>query len=416
VAETFLQRQARLKGASTDPAAQSYYGGSPAAGTAAPPPTQTANRAPAPVGAPQTAATQPANAPAQGTAAAGANQAAAPSYTLQQFQDWQKARYGRAGTAAEMQRIGGKVGAAGADGTYSQQQYELGQQESDAIARGYGWNGPALVPSAPAAPQQAGPGQVGHTGRIMVDPGEGYQAERVQVDTGNVGGLNQALMERILANPESLSPDVINQMKASSRDTALSQANQLRGDANAALAGRGFSGGGGMQAAAQGAIDQNLLTELLNTNRNTDVGAATQNFQDRLNAVGAGSAFQNDATQRALGVFGANQGAQQAQSDDQLRRDQFRADQMNTDRGSNLQEYLGKEGVSLDNRRLSEQQRQFNQTFGFDVTRFLDDIRRDNRNFGEGSRQFNVGAGLNTAQLQQQANNSLLAWLQQAGL
>jgi hypothetical protein len=417
VAETFLQRQARLKGVSgVDASGASFYAGSPGA-TAAPPPPTTAARPTGPTGAPQTAASQAPNAPPVGTAAAGANQAAIPSYTLTQFQDWQKSRYGRAGTAAEMQRIGAKVGAAGADGSYSQSQYDLGQQESDAIARELGWSGPALTPSAPAAaPAQPAPGGVGHTGRIMVDPGEGYQAGTASVNTGNVGAMNQALMERILANPESLSPDVINQMKAASRDTALSQANQLRGEANANLAGRGFSGGGGMQASMNGAIDQNLLTELLNANRNTDVGAATQNFQDRLNAVGAGSAFQNDATQRELSIFGANQGAQQAQSDDQLRRDQFRADQMNTDRGSNLQEYLGKEGVNLDNRRLTEQQRQFNQTFGFDVTRFLDDMRRDNRNFGEGSRQFNVGAGLNTAQLQQQANNSLLAWLQQAGL
>ena len=416
MAETFLQRQARLKGVSTDPGAASYYGGSPGSGTAPAPAPTTAVRTAAPTGAPQTAASQPANAPAVGTAAAGANQAASPTYSLQQFQQWQTGRYGRQGTAAEMARIGSKVGAPGAGGSYTQAQYDLGQQESDAIAREQGWKGPALA-TAPAAPAAApGAGEVGHTGRIMVDPGEGYQAERVNVNTGQVGGLNQALMERILQNPESLGQDQRNQMYAASRDAALRQAQQLRGDAGAALAGRGFSGGGGMQAAAEGAIDQNLLTSILDANRNTDVQAATQNFQDRLNASAAGSQFQNDATNRELGIFGANQGAAQAQSDDQLRRDQFRADQMNTDRGSNLQEYLGREGVSLDNRRLGEQTRQFNNTFGFDVTRFLDDIRRDNRNFGEGSRQFNVGAGLNTAQLQQRANDSMLAWLQQAGM
>jgi hypothetical protein len=230
-------------------------------------------------------------------------------------------------------------------------------------------------------------------------------------------------MERILQNPESLPPELIAQMKAGGKASASKQAQQLRAQADTALAGRGFSGTGGMSAAAGAAVDQNFLTELLNSNRDVDIRAATQNFQDRLNASSAGTNFQNAASQRAIGEsgaevsrFGANEGFRQAQSQDQLSRAGFQAGQMQNDRNSNMQEWLARQGVNLDNSKFTEAKNQFKQTFGLDLAQFLESTRQYNQNFGEGSRQFNVGAGLNTAQLQQRANDSMLAWLQAGGL
>lgn len=328
----------------------------------------------------------------------------------------------------------------GPNGQYTQAQFEQGQQALDAMARAQGWNGPALGgPAAPAGAPPIGPnsmgpaftgteaGAPGHQGRVAVDPGAGYQAGQLSAfqgpQTGTVGAQNTALMEQILANPESLSPEVVAQMKASGKTSAARQQEQLRQQAATTLAGRGFSGGGGMQAAADAAVDQNFLESLLDSNRDVDITAAQTNFQDRLRASQAGTDFQNAASNRAIGEsgaevqrFGANEGFRQAESQDDLQRDSFRQGQMQQDRTANLQEWLGRNGVNIDTNKLNEQMRQFNQTFGFDVTRFLDDIRRDNRNFGEGQRQNDNQLGFGYNQLQQQSQNSLLNFLTQNGL
>lgn len=490
MAETFLQRQQRIRGrAQAAPGAASAappnpYAeapGTPSAGpgdTYVPRPPKPTQEAPAPQAQPQATPGAPPPAPPGATAATGANrqptfappttagavpgmalerttgaptaatpertmpapatQAAAPaaSYTPAQIGTWAQSRYGRAPNAQEYQQLSAAVGAPqGPNGQYTQAQYDQGQQVLDQMARAQGWQGPAIAaPAAPGAPaigpNSMGPaftgteaGAPGNTGRILQTPGNAYTANQLSAfqapNTGTVATQNTQLMQNILANPESLSPSVVAQMKAAGKTSATKQAEQLRQQASTTLAGRGFSGGGGMQAAADAAVDQNFLESLLDSNRNVEIGAAQQNFQDRLAASGAGTQFQNAASQRAIGEsgaetqrFGANEGARQAASADALGRSQFAYGQQQADRTANLQEWLARNGVNLDTNKLNEQIRQFNQTFGFDVTRFLDDIRRDNRNFGEGQRQSNNQLGLGYNQLQQQAQNSLLNFLQ----
>lgn len=299
----------------------------------------------APAGAP-TAAAAPQGVAPQGAAAPWYQQA-----DIDNFQNWATSRYGRRANQQELAQIG-------ANST----NMESAQAYADTLARQQGWQGPAPATPAPESTQ----------------PAPFFQAP----NQGNVPQLSQELMERILQNPESMSPEVVAQMKARSKQQASSMAEQLRGDARSALAGRGFSGGGGMQAAADAAVDSSFLENLLNTNRDTDIQAATANFNDRLNAAGAADAWQSGNTNRAVQEGGAR-----------------------------LQEYLGRSGVDLDNRRFDEARRQFNQTFGFDLIRFLEDTRRNNRDFGEGQRQHNNQVGLGYGNLNMQGQQQLLNWL-----
>lgn len=306
----------------------------------------------APNGAAPTAAAAP-----QGQTAAAAPQGQAPAAPWYQqadidnFQNWAANRYGRRANQQELAQIG-------ANST----NMESAQAYADTLARQQGWQGLAPATPAPESTQ----------------PAPFFQAP----NQGNVPQLSTELMERILQNPESMSPEVVAQMKARSKQQASSMAEQLRGDARSTLAGRGFSGGGGMQAAADAAVDSSFLDNLLNANRDTDIQAATTNFNDRLNAAGAADAWQSGNTNRAVQEGGAR-----------------------------LQEYLGRSGVDLDNRRFDETRRQFNQTFGFDLIRFLEDTRRNNRDFGENQRQHNNQVGLGYGNLNMQGQQQLLNWL-----
>jgi hypothetical protein len=89
-------------------------------------------------------------------AAAPAPSAPASPYSIDGFQTWAQGRYGMQATPAELQRIHGKVGPAGATG-YSESQWTGAQAEADAIARERGWQGPALTPPAPVQAPPAAP-------------------------------------------------------------------------------------------------------------------------------------------------------------------------------------------------------------------------------------------------------------------
>lgn len=461
--ETFYQRQQRVRAPQRQPewgpraqAPQPQQAADTTTPPKAPQPLQAPQRRPEwgprqPQHAeytPQTAAGQPSQSGQTAAAAPGPQPGPQPGpggnnttpvepnyYTAQQFAEWQRTRYGRVGTAAEMARIGGRVGAAaGPDGQYTQAQWEAGQRESDAIAAEYGWNGAGQQQPNPNNPGPYGPnsgvdpnvpGNVGHQGRVPITPGSAYQAGQLnpytRANTGAVEGQAQTLMERLLANPESLPPDVVAQMKAAGKSDAATQAAQLRNQASTALAGRGFSSTGGMEAAAGAAVDQGFLASLLDSNRNVDITAATTNFNNRLQASSAGNDYLNAATTRNVANagaenerFGVNESARQGESADALARGQFSYSQMQGDRSANLQEWLARQGVNLDNQKFVEMQDQFKRTFGLDVMQFLESIRQYDQNFGEGRRQFNVGAGLNTAALRQRSEELLLNWYRSA--
>lgn len=394
--ETFLQRQRRVKGTRSDfhqagsgpqnaTDAPSLWAGSENGGQP--------NKAPTSWGGQRPAPTQPGPGYQAGPTAAGGANNPNPNYTVANFQNSMQTRYGRQATAQEMQEIGNGI-SPDAQGYYTQAQWDQAQQRAEAIARRQGWSGQAYVPGGTSGPVDGipggpgpgnpGPGEPGHPGRVAVEPGDPIYAE-----TGQVNPALTALMERVLANPESMSPELVAQLKARAKESAMSMADQLRASGQAGVADRGFGSGGGMQAGVDAQVNSAMLDSIINSNREVDIGAASTNFADRLAALQAGSGFLNDAETRA------------GMADDRrIRNADFRYGQMRDDRNANLQEFLGREGVRLDNARLTEDGRQFNTAFGLDILRFL-----------ESQRQHNNNTGLGWAGLQQNAQDSLAAWL-----
>ena len=377
-------------------------------------------------GAPRQVSEPTAQAPPPQAAAGPA--AAGPTAEQQQqgndFNAWATQTFGRGATAEEGAQIRAAAGAPlGPNGTYTPEQIAQSKSWTENAARARGWQGPAGAPAA-GAPAAAGPAQPafganpaegapGHQGRVAVQPRESTPLSPYQQEnTGTVGAQGTDLMQRMLANPESLPPAVVEQMKAASKQSASSQAEQLRGQASANLAGRGFSSGGGMQTSADSAVDQNFLDTLLNANRDTDINAAQTNFNDRLKTSQAGTDFMNAATNRSTANSGAEVQRWQANDNAQSRNDQFKSDQMQKDRSASFNEYLGKNGVDLDNAKFNEQKDQFKKTFGFDMARFVEDSRRNNRDFGEGQRQYNGNTGLATSKVQVDANNAMMSWIE----
>ena len=256
-----------------------------------------------------------------------------------------------------------------------------------------------------------------------------------------------ALINNILANPGTLGPDVVNQMKARAKENAVAQSQQLRGEATRDLAGRGFSAGGGTSQAVQAAYDQQLIDSLINSNRELDINAATTNRQNLLDALAAAESVQGGRVSRASTNFQNTLAGQSAQADSDFRRDQlgenqrqfdsqyglqryqaeegnnlvaadsalrnadFEYGQMKDDRSMALQELLGKGGLDLDRQKLEEQAKEFKAATGLDLMKLIEDTRRFDTTFGENQRQFNNNLAYNYTGLNLNQQNGLLNYL-----
>lgn len=211
---------------------------------------------------------------------------------------------------------------------------------------------PGATPAAPAAP--AAPGAT---------PG----ATPPQA-AGPMGQQLQDLVNQIVRNPQTQSPQIVAQMKQKAAEEAMAAAQGARTAQSQDLASRGFSNSGGMAAAQQRKTDDAMQRAILGSNRDIDLGASTQNRLDELNAIQAG------------------QGLQQANRDDYWR-----------GQGLNLQGELGRGGLNLDSQRLAASNSQFGQNHALNVMQFL-----------ESQRQNNNGNALNWAQLGQNGQNQMI--------
>lgn len=132
----------------------------------------------------------------------------------------------------------------------------------------------------------------------------------------NAGRMN--LLENILSNPESMTPEVINSMIGEVRDTRDARAQDMERRLKEQFAGRGIG--------ESGVLDQLLMNENLaasqdiaNAERGIRTDAARTNFNDRINAV-------NTALGQVLGV-----------GDLRLKFEQLNNQQFNADRGFQMQ-------------------------------------------------------------------------------
>lgn len=264
-----------------------------------------------------------------------------------------------------------------------------------------------------------------------------------------------ALINRILANPESMSPQMVAQLKGVQQDSATSMAKQLQDQLGENVASRGLSSGGGFANSNARRIGENSISQILGANRDIDIQKAQTDRSDQLNALGAASdvmsgqmnrasqGYQNTlagqsaqagegkfttqsnldrnsqdlqrqgmqadenyrgwgsqkslddaAFQRAMGQEGLNQ----AGADSKFR--QYGQDSQNyfgmrdagrADQNLALQGELGRGGLANDSKRIAQNDRQF------DLSHIL-----ARQQFGENQRQFNGSMGLSYNQLDQQ--------------
>lgn len=129
-----------------------------------------------------------------------------------------------------------------------------------------------------------------------------------QFNAPNQNGSNaqqSALMQAIMAHPETLSPDVVAQMKEAGKGDALLMQKQQQEQLDQSAAARGVVGSGQMDA-LRSALGQNTVNNILTGNRNIDIAAAQTNRQDQLNALNASEALAQGQLGRS--VLGYNTG------------------------------------------------------------------------------------------------------------
>lgn len=179
-----------------------------------------------------------------------------------------------------------------------------------------------IAPPAPVA--QA-------TAQMAKNPVPHYQAP----DQSAAQGQISALLQAILANPQTMNDNVVSQMKEAQKSQALLMGQQNQSQLDRSAVSRGTLGSGAQQA-MQGENLQHVLGQILDSNRSIDIQQVAQNRQDQLNALQAGESVLNGQLGRA-----------------------------NQNYGTSLQQWLAENNGTMDWARFFENGRQFNNTLGF---------------------------------------------------
>ncbi len=220
-----------------------------------------------------------------------------------------------------------------------------------------------------------------------------------------------ALVQNLLANPESLSPQVVDEMKAANKDELANQ--QAQEDQAAKEMGASYGISDSPWLASERLAQQRGTNEaIVAGNRNIDTQAAQTNFQNKLQAAGVGQGAVNakNAARQAAVQLASNAALQSAaaRGDRMALREQV--NQAATQLGLSsdqlmLQMVLGKmadatarNGQQLNfqeaEQRLAEGGREFQEDLMFRLTQL------DQQN-----QQFGATYGLEAAQLENNANN-----------
>lgn len=188
-----------------------------------------------------------------------------------------------------------------------------------------------------------------------------YQGPNQQQDTAQ----QQALLRTLMANPEVMGPQVVQAMKAQAQDAnaAQLQAQLQASQQSAAQRGTTF---GGAQGAQEANIRSTAAGQLGQQYGNIDINAALQNWQSKLQALGASDQVQNSILGRAMQNYQTGLAGQQAQAQQNLSGYQSQADavrygleralaqeQANQAQG---QQSLAAAGLSQDQYRFNNQQ------------------------------------------------------------
>ncbi len=266
---------------------------------------------------------------------------------------------------------------------------------------------PSVAPAVTAAPQQPqmsqNPGSV--TAEGVYRPGQyngpTYQAQQIsQFQAPQFGGMQQqaqGLVQQLLANPQSLSPQVLAQMKGQSADQAAILQRQSANQLKAGLAARGINANSGYGLGQQRALMADTNSNLLNSLRGLDITAAQTGRQDQLNALNAANQFQNLGFQQALGGYQAALQGMDANRNEQQLAIQSALQNWNTNQQAQQlasQSQLAANSNSNQAQSIQNQMRQFGENLGF---------QREQFDFGK-QQQAEQMAAAERARGQQQAN------------
>jgi len=248
------------------------------------------------------------------------------------------------------------------------------------------------------------------TGRGVISPGGSQQFDERGGGEGYYDSYDpleaqqQQLIERMLSNPETLSPDVVNAMREKEKEDALAFASQ---DREALERNRISSGmfGGGFHQAQDRRLREGTSQRLIEGNRAIALAKAERDRLDQIGASDAATSFMNSRMNRATQGYNATLGGQMAQ------------EQLNQ-AGSASGLEVGRFKRETEDRAAAERKAQIASEiqrimFDFDQEgRGLDEHRFDygtrvgGAQFGENRRQFDAGMGYQYSALganQQQA-------------
>lgn len=203
--------------------------------------------------------------------------------------------------------------------------------------------------------------------------------------SGNVMPLEQSLVEQVLTNPETMSPDVVAALKEKNKEEALTyqdQQNEMLGR-DAVARGVTVNPGDARRLASD------VISQLITGNRNIDIQKATQDRADQQSAAALAEQFLTGLTNRAQSNYDStlkgetaqealNQAAVQSQIQQILndeQQQQAQADENHFAFGTQADaanfgqnQYAFNTNNALALAQLAEQIRQFNNTLGFNYT------------------------------------------------
>ncbi len=299
---------------------------------------------------------------------------------------------------------------------------------------------PGGAPMSPYGQYPARPeGSVYTPGQLNTDVQfQGYNPTQYQqyqgMDFSGVQGQQNNLLQQLLSNP-ALSPQVIEQIKARQRESAMAmgQQDQQMASQNAAARGTNLDS---QYTNTQQDIQNNVRNNILGNYRDIDIAAAQSARGDQLAALQAAEQVMSGQLGRNTQQYAMGMAGQQAQAGENQYgfTSQFQAPTFNretalaqeglnqagaqsamgghqTDLGAyfdylsnqtqnrqiGVNEQLGNAGIGLDQQRVNNQANQFGQTHQLNWAQLLNDMQMGR-----------YGMGLNYAQLQQQGQQDMM--------
>lgn len=311
------------------------------------------------------------------------------------LRDYAKTKYGKDLSDQDFANYAQKSGYTGGDVDENQYNAARGAIDTAFAPTSGGTGGPPPPAAGPPTPLPAG-----------------YQAPVFTQQQNPLWGQ----MQGILRNPHTMNQQWQDQAFEQQKELGNSMRQQLGQQVQQSAVSRGVGAGSGATQAVLGGLDQNLVEQLLGARRNISQTAAIQNRADEMGALQLAEALQSGQFGRDLSAYGANlQGAQQ-QFAGGMGMYGLQEAARTGDRAFNLQDWLARMTTQLEQNKFTEGQRQFNQGFGLDFLRYLQQGNQFDRSLNQNQGQFNNNMALNWFNANNNQNNNFLNFLLGSGL